>query len=100
MKILVVSHLYPSPGVERHLFVHEQILALEKLGVTARVVSPTPWAPRVLIANSNLVGRWANWDHFRELEAAGVDQFNLYLMNGDEEDQLAAYGSEIIPAFA
>jgi probable F420-dependent oxidoreductase len=36
----------------------------------------------------------------RELEAAGVDQFNLYLMSGDEEDQLAAYGSEIIPAFA
>jgi len=28
-------------------------------------------APRVLIANSNLVGRWANWEHFRELEAAG-----------------------------
>jgi len=28
-------------------------------------------APRVLIANSNLVGRWANWEHFRELEANG-----------------------------
>src|SRR3954465_1701210 len=26
-----------------------------------------PDAPRVLIANSNLVGNWANWDHFREL---------------------------------
>jgi len=26
-------------------------------------------APRVLIANSNLVGRWANWEHFRALEA-------------------------------
>ena len=25
------------------------------------------WAPRVLIANSNLVGKWANWDTFREL---------------------------------
>src|SRR4051812_4104446 len=23
------------------------------------------WAPRVLIANSNLVGKWANWDYFR-----------------------------------
>ena len=31
-----------------------------------------PWAPRVLIANSNLVGRWATWDHFRELERAGL----------------------------
>ncbi|MEC7984060.1 MAG: urocanate hydratase [Myxococcota bacterium] len=29
-------------------------------------------APRVLIANSNLVGEWANWDHFRELEKAGL----------------------------
>lgn len=29
-------------------------------------------APRVLIANSNLVGRWANWEHFRELEAKGL----------------------------
>ncbi len=30
------------------------------------------WAPRVLIANSNLVGDWANWETFRELEAAGL----------------------------
>ena len=34
----------------------------------------------------------------RELAAAGVDQFNLYLMNGDEEAQLEAYGRDIIPA--
>ena len=33
-----------------------------------------------------------------ELAAAGVDQFNLYLMNGDEEDQLAFYGRDVIPA--
>src|SRR5574339_98445 len=30
------------------------------------------WAPRVLIANANLVGRWANWEYFRELERAGL----------------------------
>ena len=29
-------------------------------------------APRVLIANSNLVGKWATWEHFRELEAQGL----------------------------
>ena len=29
-------------------------------------------APRVLIANSNLVGRWANWEHFNELAAKGL----------------------------
>jgi probable F420-dependent oxidoreductase len=33
-----------------------------------------------------------------ELAAAGVDQFNVYLMNGDEEDQLEAYGRDVIPA--
>ena len=48
MKLLVVSHLYPSPGVERHLFVHEQLLALKELGVEAHVISPTPWVPQVL----------------------------------------------------
>ena len=29
-------------------------------------------APRVLIANSNLVGRWATWEHFRDLERQGL----------------------------
>jgi probable F420-dependent oxidoreductase len=40
-------------------------------------------------------------DHIERLQAlaaAGVDQFNLYLMNGDEEAQLEIYGREIIPA--
>ncbi len=36
-------------------------------------------------------------ERLRALAAAGVDQFNLYLMNGDEEEQLAIYGREIIP---
>ena len=35
-----------------------------------------------------------------ELAQAGVDQFNIYLMNGDEEHQLDVYGREIIPAMA
>jgi probable F420-dependent oxidoreductase len=34
----------------------------------------------------------------RELERAGVDQFNLYLMNGHEEEQIEHYGREVIPA--
>ena len=33
------------------------------------------WAPRVLIANSNLVGKWANWDDFRKLERAGLTMY-------------------------
>ena len=32
-------------------------------------------APRVLIANSNLVGRWANWGKFRELERLGLTMY-------------------------
>ena len=33
------------------------------------------WAPRVLIANSNLVGDWANWPEFRRLEAMGLTMY-------------------------
>ncbi len=29
-------------------------------------------APRVILANSNLVGKWANWDHFHELDKKGL----------------------------
>src|SRR6476620_11765726 len=32
-------------------------------------------SPRVLIANSNLVGRWATWENFRELERMGLIMF-------------------------
>ena len=33
------------------------------------------WAPRVLLANSNLVGDWASWEEFRRLEAAGLTMY-------------------------
>jgi urocanate hydratase len=33
------------------------------------------WAPRVLIANSNLVGDWANWPEFRRLEQLGLTMY-------------------------
>src|SRR5580698_4888056 len=32
-------------------------------------------APRVLIANSNLVAKWANWEHFNELDRKGLKMF-------------------------
>jgi urocanate hydratase len=41
-------------------------------GKPVGVLRTHEWAPRVLIANSNLVGDWANWEHFRELEAEGL----------------------------
>src|SRR5687767_7617933 len=45
---------------------------LVQSGKPVAVFRTHPGAPRVLIANSNLVGRWATWDHFRELERAGL----------------------------
>ena len=33
------------------------------------------WSPRVLIANSNLVPDWANWDEFRRLESLGLTMY-------------------------
>jgi urocanate hydratase len=41
-------------------------------GKPVGVLRTHEWAPRVLIAISNLVGKWATWDVFRELEKAGL----------------------------
>jgi urocanate hydratase len=45
---------------------------LVQSGRPVGVLRTHEWAPRVLIANSNLVGDWANWDEFRRLEALGL----------------------------
>ena len=45
---------------------------LVQSGKPVGVVRTHPWAPRVLIANSNLVGKWATWDVFRDLERKGL----------------------------
>lgn len=45
---------------------------LVQSGKPVAVVKTHPDAPRVLIANSNLVGQWANWEHFNELEKQGL----------------------------
>ncbi|MEZ5122508.1 MAG: urocanate hydratase [Solirubrobacterales bacterium] len=44
-------------------------------GKPVGVFETHPDAPRVLIANSNLVGQWATWEHFRALDAAGLMMF-------------------------
>jgi urocanate hydratase len=44
-------------------------------GKPVAVFRTNEWAPRVLIANSNLVGRWATWEQFRELERAGLTMY-------------------------
>jgi urocanate hydratase len=45
---------------------------LVQSGKPVGVFRTSKWAPRVLIANSNLVGDWANWPEFRRLEAEGL----------------------------
>ena len=45
---------------------------LVQSGKPVAVFETHPAAPRVLIANSNLVPDWATWEHFRELDAAGL----------------------------
>ncbi len=45
---------------------------LVQSGKPVGIFKSTPNSPRVLIANSNLVGKWANWEHFRELEKKGL----------------------------
>lgn len=45
---------------------------LVQSGKPVAVFRTHEWAPRVLIANSNLVGDWANWPEFRRLEAEGL----------------------------
>src|SRR5215467_7653971 len=45
---------------------------LVQSGRPVGVLRTHEWAPRVLIANSNLVGDWANWEEFRRLEALGL----------------------------
>ena len=41
-------------------------------GKPVGVLKTHTYSPRVLIANSNLVPNWANWDHFNDLEAKGL----------------------------
>jgi urocanate hydratase len=48
---------------------------LVQSGRPVGVMSTHEWAPRVLIANSNLVPDWANWDEFRRLEALGLTMY-------------------------
>jgi urocanate hydratase len=48
---------------------------LVQSGRPVGVMQTHEWAPRVLLANSNLVGDWANWDEFRRLEHLGLTMY-------------------------
>jgi urocanate hydratase len=48
---------------------------LVQSGKPVGVLRTHEWAPRVLLANSNLVGDWSNWPEFRRLEALGLTMY-------------------------
>src|SRR5690606_37538954 len=48
---------------------------LVQSGRPVGVLRTHEWAPRVLLANSNLVGYWATWPEFRRLEALGLTMY-------------------------
>src|SRR4051794_41927850 len=48
---------------------------LVQSGRPVGVMRTHEWAPRVLIANSNLVGDWATWPEFRRLEQLGLTMY-------------------------
>lgn len=48
---------------------------LVQSGRPVGVLRTHEWAPRVLLANSNLVGDWATWPEFRRLEALGLTMY-------------------------
>ena len=56
---------------ELHSLAADETLLIQS-GKPVGVFRTHTTAPRVLIANSNLVGRWATWEHFRELERKGL----------------------------
>ena len=53
---------------------HDETLLVQS-GKPVGIFRTHEWAPRVLIANSNLVPQWATWDEFRRLEALGLTMF-------------------------
>jgi len=64
MKVLVISHMYPSTFNEiGGVFVHEQVKALVAKGVEIQVVSPIPWTPFPI---NYLSSKWENYSNIPE----------------------------------
>ena len=56
-------------------FLKDDETMLVQSGKPVGVFRTHEWAPRVLLANSNLVGDWANWPEFRRLEDLGLTMY-------------------------
>src|SRR6187549_3888084 len=53
---------------------HDETLVVQS-GKPVAIFRTHPWAPRVLLANANLVPAWATWDKFRDLEDRGLTMY-------------------------
>jgi glycosyltransferase involved in cell wall biosynthesis len=70
-KVLILSHIYPS-SADRFdgLFIHQHVAALKDIGVELKLLSPVPWAPRIIWFKDN----WKYYGAFpREETFGGVD---------------------------
>jgi urocanate hydratase len=65
-----LGQLRPDPGLAARAE-DDQTLLIQS-GKPVGVFQTHPDAPRVLLANSNLVPKWANWEHFNELDRKGL----------------------------
>jgi urocanate hydratase len=61
--------------VETLLRLEDDETMLVQSGKPVGVFRTNEWAPRVLLANSNLVPEWGNWEEFRRLEAMGLTMY-------------------------
>src|ERR687894_519425 len=57
---------------------------LVQSGRPVGVMRTHEWAPRVLLANSNLVGDWATWEEFRRLEQLGLIMYGQMTAGGGD----------------
>src|SRR5262245_24289178 len=70
---------------------HDETLLVQS-GRAVGVLRTHEEAPRVLLANSNLVPRWATWEKFHELEAAGLTMYGQMTASSWNFSQVAQRG--------
>jgi len=89
VKVLIVSHLYPTPTERRSLFVHDQARALCDAGVEVRVVSPTGWVPAAAGRLDARLGRRAATPPHAVLDGIEVEYPRVPVLPGRLLERLA-----------
>ncbi|MFV9510444.1 glycosyltransferase [Tepidibacillus sp. LV47] len=91
MKILVISHMYPSElNVTSGIFVHEQVKSIVSQGHEVKVISPIPWAPFPL---NKLNEKWDQYSKIpRKSKIDGIEVFYTRYLNFPKSYLLEYYG--------